>query len=328
MYALDPTHLLAGDVILTRSGSRESRLIRETSGSEFSHALLYVGQASCIESDGLGVRSQNVLRVLVEAPEDVAVYRADGASASEIAAAIVFARRAVGTEYGTAEARRAARGTIGRAEEPNRQFCTRVVAQAYAAAGVSLSGSPDYCGPSEIEGSTALRRVDVPVVEVSPEEAEDALRPSILDRQLDIQNDILERSRSILGEDVQTLEQLVQSVVDHPEYDGAVADVIIESGYCELGDEVIERAPYLFDYAKFVLAVPDERKDEVAAQLAMEPQVRGRWEVTLAVLAEVSGQTRLRVPEVLASVMRRQVLLSQLRESVGRLHQSLGLKCP
>ena len=66
MYKIDINKLEDGDIFLTRSNDRESELIRKISNSDYSHAILYVGVSSCIESDGLGVQSQNVNRLLFE----------------------------------------------------------------------------------------------------------------------------------------------------------------------------------------------------------------------------------------------------------------------
>jgi len=66
MYILDIGKLEAGDIFLTRSNSEISQLVRRLTKSEFSHAILYVGVSSCIESDGPGVQSQNIQRILFE----------------------------------------------------------------------------------------------------------------------------------------------------------------------------------------------------------------------------------------------------------------------
>src|SRR5690349_10735446 len=104
MYKIDIEKIEAGDIILTRSASRESMLIRQISKCDYSHALLYVGVGSCIESDGLGVQSQNLQRLLFENSNDAIVLRLRENKFS-ISGAIVFARQKIGTEYSTSEAK-------------------------------------------------------------------------------------------------------------------------------------------------------------------------------------------------------------------------------
>ena len=60
MYIIKRELLESGDILLTRSSDRESKLIRQISKCDYSHAILYVGVSSCIESNGLGVQSQNI----------------------------------------------------------------------------------------------------------------------------------------------------------------------------------------------------------------------------------------------------------------------------
>jgi hypothetical protein len=327
-YVLDGSALQVGDIILKRSESSESQVIRRANGSAFSHALLYVGRSSCIESDGLGVRSQNVRRVVVDDPDSIAVYRAPGVTREAVDQAVRYARMAIGTEYGSSEARRARMPREEPALEPNRQFCTRIVAQAYQSAGVPLSPNADYCGPSDLEQSVVLERVDVPVLPISDEEAELAASPSILDRQLDVQNDLLEASRAALGVDVQTLQQLVQAVLDQPGKDGVIAEILRGSGFLAFGDETTRTLPHLYDYSTFVVVVPNEEKDKVAASMLREPETRAHWEASVPALKEAAERSGLQVPAILGALFERQVLLSRIRESVGEMHVRLGLQAP
>src|SRR5438046_2779098 len=146
MYLLDIDKLEAGDIVLTRSNSVISQLVRRLTKSEYSHAILYVGVSSCIDSDGYGVQSQNIQRLLYENTADVKVLRLKKAKdKSEIPNAIVFARQKIGTEYSIDEAKVALLKTEIEAKEPNRQFCTRFVAQAFESAGISLVDNPGYC---------------------------------------------------------------------------------------------------------------------------------------------------------------------------------------
>jgi len=60
MFLLEKDQLEIGDIILTRSESRISKMVRNLTGSQFSHAILYIGVSSVIDSDGYGVQSNNL----------------------------------------------------------------------------------------------------------------------------------------------------------------------------------------------------------------------------------------------------------------------------
>ena len=106
MYIIDWNKLKEGDIILTRSASEISKHIRRLTKSEYSHAILYVGVGSCIESDGYGVQSQNIQRLLFKNIDDVKILRLKKLeSFNNIDNVIIFARQKIGTEYSLDEAK-------------------------------------------------------------------------------------------------------------------------------------------------------------------------------------------------------------------------------
>ena len=66
MYLLNRDVLKKGDIILTCSEEKPSKIIRTLTRSEYSHAILYVGEASYIHSDLSGVHSGNTQRLVIE----------------------------------------------------------------------------------------------------------------------------------------------------------------------------------------------------------------------------------------------------------------------
>ena len=63
MYLLEKDKLEIGDIILIKSESRISQMVRRLTGSQYSHAMLFVGVSSIIDSDGYGVQSNNLQRI-------------------------------------------------------------------------------------------------------------------------------------------------------------------------------------------------------------------------------------------------------------------------
>jgi hypothetical protein len=77
-------------------------------------------------------------------------------------------RQHVGTEYSVGEAMRTFFG--GGADFTRKQFCSRLVAQAYASVGVKLVADPNYCSPEDIKNSPLLIPVEPSWRAVSAEE--------------------------------------------------------------------------------------------------------------------------------------------------------------
>ena len=64
MYILNLNNLEDGDILLTTQKHHVSKAIRLATNSEFSHAILYLGNGTCIHSTGDGVHSENPQRIL------------------------------------------------------------------------------------------------------------------------------------------------------------------------------------------------------------------------------------------------------------------------
>lgn len=287
MYILNIENLESGDIILTRSESEISQLVRRLTKSEYSHAILYVGVSSCIESDGPGVQSQNIQRLIFENTPDVKVLRVKEKSSNNIISdAIVFARQKIGTEYSIDEAKIALLKKQISANEPNKQFCTRFVAQAYQSAGLKLVDNPDYCNPEELSKSELLIEVENPLREANEAEIEFANSESPLKKQEEIHNTIFREARKISGQDIQTFEQLSKYVLENPQNEPEITKVIEDSGYLTMWEMDTKNNPWHYDSQLLI----DHYKNptqivEVALFFATtEKETRSRFEITLETL--------------------------------------------
>lgn len=221
-HLIDMPLLGPGDILLTSVGELPSVGVRTATKSDYSHAMLYVGGGSYIHSDLTGVHADNLQRLLFDSPSRAAVLRLRRSDRDKIAGdAIVYARRMVGTQY----SKREAAGTIVeklRSGSVNRQFCSRLVAQAFTEAGVQLVADENYCTPQDIYASDALFEVVDCVREASLDESNFAEAANPLMEQRRIINAFLEDVREISGRDVQQHEQVAQCVLDYPQHDEAI----------------------------------------------------------------------------------------------------------
>lgn len=252
MYKIIKESLIYGDIILIKSDSRLSRKIRDKSNSEFSHAMLYMGNSSYIDSDGGGVQANNIQRLIFENPEDVAVLRLID-DREKLPKVELFARSKIGTAYSISEAVEASEENKSfEAMEPNRQFCTRFVTQAYNSAGINLVDNYNYPIPDDILNSKLLVRLENIVKKASEEEIEFAKSESPLKKQIDIHNSIFKEARRISNLDIQTFDQLHKLIIEHPEYDKELTEFVGKSGYLYMMEKDAEKNPWHYDSQLFM----------------------------------------------------------------------------
>lgn len=211
MYILDVTQLLPGDIVLTALDAKVSKAIRRLTGSAFSHAMLYVDEGCIIHSNQQGVQAQNTQRVLLDKSDTAMVLRLSRRpDQTTIRKICDYARAAVGTQYSIPEAiaswskRRSNSGA-----RANRQFCSRLVAEAYSYSGHSLVPNPSYCYPSDLHNIDLVIVVPNCLRKANEFEIEFAKSPSPLEVQVRVINAHLARLRSIASEDIQNEEQTV-----------------------------------------------------------------------------------------------------------------------
>ena len=253
MFILDTDRLRIGDIILTADHTLLSKGIRAATGGSFSHAMLYVADHSYIHSDSHGVHSGNTQRRLFSALGDAAVLRLRTLDASAVKRACVYARTQIGKQYSKAEAVRSRkfRDAAEQLEDSNRQFCSRLVAQAYSFAGVPLVPSANYCYASDFATSQLLEAIAAPLRQARAAEIELAQSESPIDRQARATNFILDEVRKLSGRDIQTFEQLPHFLIQNPEHDAAVCGIVKSSGYLDFWKEDVLRNPWRYDAVAF-----------------------------------------------------------------------------
>lgn len=290
MYIFDLDKLMVGDIILTRQNTRISQLVRQVTGSQYSHAILYVGVASIIDSDGLGVQSNNIQRKLIENPDDAVVLRLKDATDTVILMeAETYARRMIGMAYSTNEAKISHLTDELEAKEPNRQFCTRFVAKSYEYAGVNIVNNPNYCTPEDLLQSDKLIKIDDCLRIANEKEIEFANSENPLEKQTEIHNSIFVKARELTGKDVQTFEQINECIVETPEIDSEMSEFVKASGYLDMMEKDEEVNPQHYNAEKMIEYYKDpEVIFEVAMKFATtESHTRERLEMTIAHLIQL-----------------------------------------
>ncbi len=232
MYSIPIEELKTGDILLTSENSVTSKVVRKSTKSDFSHAILYVGNGSYIHSDANGVHSGSIRRLLFDAPENITVLRTDFSS-KVIDQACVFARTKIGTEYSIKSAINA-KIKLSKKENTNRQFCSRLVAQAYEHAEAPLVEDSSFCTPQEILNSNKVRKVQCKIKEATNDEINHANSENPIEKQSNITNEILSKIRAVTKKDIQTLDQVMQHLIGHPEHDKEISEIYKKSGYLDI----------------------------------------------------------------------------------------------
>lgn len=232
MKAIDYRQLQLGDILLTTSHGATSWSVRTGTKSDISHAMLYVANSSVIDSTSDGVHARNLQKVFYE--DDCAIYALrpiQPLTVEERQTIIAYARSAIGTTYSLREAVRSVAKPKGSGGV--KQFCSRLVARAYAEAGIQLSDNPDFCTPEQLKCSPSLRELPNPVVEISAEEiAEIESRPNRADGMLQVTNAFLQQVRSFAPK-VESINDALELVELNQAFDDQVHAALKSSGYLD-----------------------------------------------------------------------------------------------
>ncbi|RZG66847.1 hypothetical protein EXE25_09175 [Acinetobacter bouvetii] len=236
-----------GDVILTAASTLSSIGIREITKSDFSHAILYIGN-SYMHSDLNGVHSGNPQRLLFESPDHVKVLRLKKEYSSKVDMNKIcsYARAKNGTQYSKLEAAKSVLSPES-LKIKNRQFCSRLVAKAYYSAGVNIVKYPDYCTPHEISTSNFFEEVTDVIRLAEIEEIEFANSESFLNIHNSSINKLLEDVRGLTGNDIQTLNDIDIFLINNNQYDQAFTEILNKSGYLDIWKYDFSKNPWKYN---------------------------------------------------------------------------------
>ncbi|MBW9242087.1 YiiX/YebB-like N1pC/P60 family cysteine hydrolase [Pseudomonas paracarnis] len=236
-----------GDIVLTTTPDPMSQAIRKIIGADISHAMICVGKSSVIDSTGDGVHARNLERLILEPGCAGYVLRpVKPLTTDQLHSAISFARAAVGTRYSKSSA---AKSVLAGFVAGRRQFCSRLVAQAYRHAGMDIVSDADFCHPGEFLKSAALVEVPNVLRDLNTDEEAD-WREDIDNVQAmrDSTNVLLREARKLSSE-IESLNDIDAYLVEHQEADAHLVQALQTSRYLELWKDEFERNAWQYHVA-------------------------------------------------------------------------------
>ncbi|PQK76458.1 YiiX/YebB-like N1pC/P60 family cysteine hydrolase [Pantoea ananatis] len=249
MYLVDHEKLEAGDIILTGGKSFVGALVKISTFSRFSHAMLWIND-TLIHSDSGGVYSKNPQRILFDKRSQVKVLRLrKRLKARQISVINSHARSLVLSVYSTVEA--AAVVIPFRLPLSERQFCSRLVAQCYYKAGISLVKDKNYCTPANFDNPKLFDEIPEAVREATQEDIDFTKKRDVnLETQVDTIRMITE-IRKIYGKKNQTLNHVKDLVLKRPETDAVITEIALRSGYFDHAEVDMEVNPWRYNEYEF-----------------------------------------------------------------------------
>ena len=246
MKKLNESVLRVGDIILTTTNMVVSRVIRSFTKSDISHAMIYVDAYSVIDATAEGVQSRNTQRILFDEECSVHVLRLKTKlSEQQIKEICDYVRQRIGTSYALREAVLTAIG--GSKDWTRKQFCSRLVAQAYASVGHILVPDPNYCAPEDLQRSPLLFEVADAVVGISDEDIRQWSEISDVPQLMrDATNAVLKGARQ-KKKAILSLNYIDQHLFEHPEDDQYFYDLFVSSGYLEVWQVEESKNPWHYD---------------------------------------------------------------------------------
>lgn len=289
-YVVDINKLYKGDIILRRwPEDKLSQLIMNETHSNYSHALLCVDYSTAIDAGGT-VRAVNPLRDCFSNAEDAAVLRLKSQFRKDniIDKAVEYVRRTIGTQYSKSEAREVL-SSAKLAKEPNRQICTRLIAQAFENAGLPIVDNSDYPTIRDLENSPYFERVSSPNMTVTPQIQEIIDSECLIPKQEKIISQLLKDCRDLYPqEDIQTFEQLFGVSLRYPENNVQLAELISKSGYLDLWKEEEALNSYNFDSDLFLNKMGSNAYIAALQSIEANEQCYSRYSKELLILQSLN----------------------------------------
>lgn len=256
-YVLDRDKLESCDIVLSRvswdwdvfGDALKSHLIRMGS-KDYSHAMLYF-DGSILHAHLPMVFATNPQRVWAVQDDDCLSLRCPILTSNQKAGIEAYAREHVGALYSTMEAVQTPLRKKGKAcSVSGKEFCSRLVAEAYASVGISLVDNSSFCAPGDFLKSKNLKQMG-PCTRIATDIDVNIIKSK--DYVLLSQNrtyDLLENVRILAKQDgfeITTFKSVVEYVQQHPLRDAKVAQLFLQTHYFETWKEEADAHRYRYD---------------------------------------------------------------------------------
>lgn len=251
-YKLNVGVLEPGDIILVGYNDDNARQIQERTKSLYSHAMLY-WYGSIIHAADI-VITANPSRLLFEEDEPVRILRLkqEHRRPLQIKCLIEYARSFVGTFYDI-EALHAMRDGEEVKPNPNRQMCSKFVAQCYDYVCLDLVEDYELCSPEDINRSDLLCKVEDPLLEATQEDIDFTKSFDVTKKQFKaIWYFLRILNRKFPEEDIVSLKQLEAFVEKNPSKADEVLDLLNQTEYFRLWELEKEHCQYLYNEEEFI----------------------------------------------------------------------------
>lgn len=258
IYKFNETKLQRGDILLTTTSGKISKFVRCATQSDVSHVMFYASDYSALDSTLEGVHARNTQRIYFDQNCAAYVLRLKGGLTEEKRAYIEYLiRLKIGTTYTMKEAVLTSVG--GNKRWSKRQFCSRLIAQAFHDSGIKLVVDPNFCTPEDIKNSALLENIEGAIMEVDTIIEE---RPDAGELMRKSTNYILSRARKV-NKDIQDFNDLYKHLVTNPGDDDQFNGWYVESGYLDVWK--IDRTNNLWQYDiqafyQFEMSLADKKK--------------------------------------------------------------------
>lgn len=247
-YIYNLAKLNPGDIILVRYPNDElSQKIMETTQSEYSHAMLYVGGSSYIEADDR-VQARNLARVLFDDKADTCILRIKERLLEPftVGAAIHYSRFVVGNPYSLLDALRLGKGLVDN-PTADTQICTRLVAKAYAFAGLKIADNIEMCTPQELLESNCVNVYRDFLRVATDFDIRFAESYNVIDDMVKSTELLFDSVKQYDNGKIRSMNALTEYVIKHPADYKPISELLIQSGYLNVLqlDEI--KNPYNYD---------------------------------------------------------------------------------
>lgn len=237
-----------GDVILTRSNEFQSMFIQTTTGSRYSHACIVISKHLIIESDSHGVHGTNPTSCFFENKEDAIVLRYKSKLTQIQKKKIeAWARERIGAQYTVPGAISAGfirvigrnfidENSFNQNTWGEKQFCSKLVSEAYYSAGISISKEVGNPTPGCINNPLVFDAIEDCLILADEEDVRYRENiGSIQPYMYKITQDILGRFRSLVPkEDSKTIQNFNDAwryLKENPNLDNDFTNAFLESDY-------------------------------------------------------------------------------------------------
>lgn len=250
-YKLNLALLRPGDIVLAGYNDNRSRRIQKETNSKYSHAML-VWYDSLIHAGDI-VITENPSRQLFDEDEAVCVLRLKNRPGTQmqISFLIQYALRYVGTLYDTEALKSMIKGEKPN-YNPNRQMCSKFVAQCFEYVCRDLVDDADSCSPQDLYDSDEVEIIQDVLIKANEWDEKFANSPDVTYRQYRVICDFIkELNKRYPQADIMSFQQLHTFLSKQPEKSDEVTKLLEEVGYMDLWQKEEELCPYLYDKNKF-----------------------------------------------------------------------------